>query len=124
MPEDDTVMYFLRMVLLYDQVITQSKSSVSRGHAAFALFKFMEEEGKEIMIEDPRFRLLLVSKAGMLEKEISENDDLKQIVVSLLGEGIIVETAPETVTETSPETAPETVTETSTETAPETVTET
>ena len=113
MPENDEVMYFLRMVLLYDQVITQSKSSVSKGHAALALFKFMEEEGKEIIMEDPRFRLLLVSKVGALEKEISDNVDLKNIVVALLGEGIITEA------EAPADTAAETATDAATETAPE-----
>ena len=104
MPETDDGMYFLRMILLFDQIITQSRSSASKGHAALALFKFMEEEGKDIMIEDPRFRLLLVSKAGMLEKEISENEDLKHIVVALLGEGIITDTPAETTYNVSEET--------------------
>ena len=124
MPENDEVMYFLRMVLLYDQVITHSKSSVSKGHAALALFKFMEEEGKEIMIEDTRFRLLLVSKAGMLEKEISENEDLKNIVVALLGEGIITETpadaAAETPTDAPADAAAETPADATTDAAAET----
>jgi len=89
MPEDDNTMYFLRMVLLYDQVIIQSKMSASKGFAALALFQFMEVEAIELMKEDQRFRLLLISKVGSLEKEISENSELRNIIVRMLGEDVL-----------------------------------
>ena len=135
MPEDDNTMYFLRMVLLYDQVITQSKMSASKGNAALALFKFMEEEAGELMKNDPRFRLLLISKVWTLEKEISENPELKNIIVHMLGENVLTgpgaketpvttsEEAPVTTSQEAPVTTSEEAPVTTSEKAPETTSE-
>ncbi len=127
MPEDDNTMYFLRMVLLYDQVIIQSKMSASKGFAALALFQFMEVEAVELMKEDVRFRLLLISKVGTLEKEISENSELRNIIVRMLGEDVLrSDEAPEITSDEAPETTSDESSETTSDEsseAPETTSE-